>query len=210
MGENRASGVPEMILTLRENGQRRPVFESTVASFVVTMNRSELLGPDTAKWLATLPIDRPTPMHDTALSMLRTGDLTNAALQEWGADRITAGAILKDLVDNGIAVRHGGRRYAKYLFDPSYVEAVPEPRLIRDSRTSSTSHVPSDVRSILMRTVRPLQRTLWQCRGSPGKPYSHSSGSSSMPATQQRPVRRGAQNVVTAGSGLQAVRRDRA
>lgn len=131
VGENRASGIPEMIHTLRENGQRRPDFDSTISSFVVTMDRSELLGPDATAWLATLPIERPTQMHDVALSMLRSGDLTNAALREWGADRVTAGSVLRDLVDNGIAVRRGGRRYARYVLGPAFVDGRGETPVAR-------------------------------------------------------------------------------
>ena len=46
--------------------------------------------------------------------MRSTGRVTNAMLQAWGVDRVSAGAALKDLVGRGIAVNTGGRRYASY------------------------------------------------------------------------------------------------
>lgn len=124
--ENRASGIPEVVALLRDNGQRRPRFESSVLSFIVTLNRSELLGPDTREWLQQLTVPHPTAMHDIALAMLRTGDVTNEALREWGADRISAGAVLRDLVESGTAVRLGGRRYARYVLG-SVVSANVDP-----------------------------------------------------------------------------------
>src|SRR5690606_38656734 len=36
----------------------------------------------------------------------------------WGIDRVAAGQVLRDLVDQGLAVKEGGRRYARYVLDP--------------------------------------------------------------------------------------------
>ncbi|MDQ1246728.1 MAG: ATP-dependent helicase RecG, partial [Actinomycetota bacterium] len=38
--------------------------------------------------------------------------------RQWGVDRITAGQVLRDLVDQELAVKEGGRRYAQYVLDP--------------------------------------------------------------------------------------------
>lgn len=119
VAENRASGVPAMIESARRQGLPRPVFASTVTSFVVTMSRSELLGPDTRRWLSSLGRRMPTGTHEIALAMMRTGFASNAALREWGADQKTATRVLRDLVEWGLALKQGGRRYARYVLDPS-------------------------------------------------------------------------------------------
>ncbi|NMR20463.1 ATP-binding protein [Cellulomonas fimi] len=122
VAENRSTGIPTMIGLARSNGLPRPVFTSTLLGFTVTMGRSELLGPDVRAWIAGLGVPVPTPAHEIALAMMRGGPVTNAMLREWGADRIAAGQVLRDLVAQGIAVREGGRRYARYVLDPSRSE----------------------------------------------------------------------------------------
>ncbi|MDQ1293326.1 MAG: ATP-dependent helicase RecG [Actinomycetota bacterium] len=115
---NRSSGIPAMLDVARRRGLPRPSFRSSITSFVVTMNRSELLGPEVHRWIAGLNAQLPTPAHRIALAMLREGYLTNAMLRQWGVDRITAGQVLRDLVDQELAVKEGGRRYAQYVLDP--------------------------------------------------------------------------------------------
>lgn len=118
VAENRSSGVPTMIDLARENGLPRPVFRSTVTTFVVTMNRSQLLGAEVRQWINGLGLVHLTPAHEIALAMLRLGPVTNAALRQWGVDRVDAGRVLRDLVDHGVALKEGGRRYATYRLDP--------------------------------------------------------------------------------------------
>ena len=109
-----------MIDKARSRGLPRPVFSSSITSFTVTMGRSELLGPNVRRWLDGLEVALPTPVHEIALAMMRGGGYTtNAALREWGADRIAASQVLRDLVEWGLAIRHGGRRYARYSLDPA-------------------------------------------------------------------------------------------
>jgi len=139
VAENRASGIPIMISEARRHGLPRPVFESRITSFTVTMGRSELLSPEVRTWLSTLPIPLPTPAHEIAVAMMRGGFVTNAALREWGVERHVAGAVLRDLTDNGIAIRQGGRRYARYILDPA---ALDEP-------TGGHGPVPVDLESAL-------------------------------------------------------------
>ena len=107
-----------MISAARRSGLPRPIFESSVSTFVVTLGRSELLGPDVRRWLAEVPVALPTPAHEIALAMMRGGFVTNAALREWGVDRLAATQVLRDLTTAGVAVKHGGRRYARYVLDP--------------------------------------------------------------------------------------------
>jgi ATP-dependent DNA helicase RecG len=56
------------------------------------------------------------------LAMLRDGYVTNEMLRQWGVDRIAAGRVLRDLVDQGLAVKEGGRRYAQDVLDPVALE----------------------------------------------------------------------------------------
>lgn len=121
VAENRASGIPTMINQARRHGLPRPMFTSTITSFTATMSRSELLGPDVRRWLSSLAVPLPTPTHEIALAMMRAGYTTNPALREWGADRIVASQVLRDLVEWGLAIRQGGRRYARYVLDPAIV-----------------------------------------------------------------------------------------
>lgn len=124
VAENRASGIPLMIRQAQRHGLPPPVFESRVTTFTVTMSRSELLGPAVRAWLTALPVALPTPAHEIAAAMMRGGGfVTNAALRGWGVDRHAAGTVLRDLTDGGVAVRHGGRRYARYVLDPAVTPA---------------------------------------------------------------------------------------
>ena len=122
VAENRSSGIPTMIRLARAHGLPRPAFTSTVLAFTVTMGRSGLLGPDVRAWIARLGIPLLSPSHEIALAMMRGGPVTNAMLREWGADRATAGQVLRDLVESGVAVREGGRRYARYVLDPRFAD----------------------------------------------------------------------------------------
>jgi ATP-dependent DNA helicase RecG len=129
VAENRSSGIPAMLGAARRRGLPRPSFRSSVSSFVVDMARSELLNPDVLKWIAGLHAHLLTPAHQIALAMLRDDYLTNEMLRQWGVDRIAAGQVLRDLVDQGLAVKEGGRRYARYLLDPSFADRAHEPDL---------------------------------------------------------------------------------
>jgi ATP-dependent DNA helicase RecG len=118
-----------MLDVARRRGLPRPSFRSSITSFVVTMARSELLRPEVRNWIAGLNAHLPTPAHQIALAMLREGYLTNAMLRQWGVDRIAAGQVLRDLVDQELAVKEGGRRYAQYVLDPKVSGKSAEPDL---------------------------------------------------------------------------------
>ncbi|WP_089801003.1 ATP-binding protein [Cellulomonas sp. KH9] len=119
VAENRSSGIPAMLDVARRRGLPRPQFRSSITSFVVTMARSELLSPDVRHWIAGLKAHLPTQAHLIALAMLREGYLTNEMLRQWGVDRVAAGQVLRDLVEQGLAIKEGGRRYAQYVLDPA-------------------------------------------------------------------------------------------
>lgn len=118
VAENRSSGIPAMLAVARRRGLPRPNFRSSLSSFVVTMARSELLNPEVRRWITGLHAQLPTAAHEIALAMPRENYLTNEMLRQWGVDRIAAGQVLRDLVDQGLAVREGARRYARYVLDP--------------------------------------------------------------------------------------------
>ncbi|VTR78657.1 ATP-binding protein [Cellulomonas hominis] len=132
VAENRSSGIPTMIRLARTHGLPRPGFTSSVLGFTVSMGRSELLGPDVRAWIAGLGVPVPTPVHQIALAMMRGGAVTNAMLREWGADRMSAGQVLRDLVDQGVAVKEGGRRYARYVLDPDVAQRPRQPTFVME------------------------------------------------------------------------------
>ncbi|TKV56307.1 transcriptional regulator [Nakamurella flava] len=116
--ENRATGIPSMMAAARRRGISPPHFSTTISRFVVSMDRSELLGPTTQKWIDSLRANLPTNHHRIAIALLRSGPVTNEMLRQWGIDRIQAGAVLRDIVDQNLAIRDGGRRYARYTLAP--------------------------------------------------------------------------------------------
>jgi ATP-dependent DNA helicase RecG len=132
VAENRSSGIPAMLAVARRRGLPRPNFRSSIASFVVTMARSELLSPEVRRWIVGLHAQLPTPAHVIALAMLRESYLTNEMLRQWGVDRIAAGQVLRDLVDQRLAIKEGGRRYARYLLDPTILGRPAEPDLLSE------------------------------------------------------------------------------
>lgn len=136
VAENRSSGIRAMLDVARRRGLPRPQFRTSITSFVVTMARSELLSPDVRRWIAGLDADLPTHAHLIALAMLREGYLTNEMLRQWGVDRVAAGQVLRDLVEQGLAIKEGGRRYAQYVLDPTAAGRPVEPDLVSSLLTS--------------------------------------------------------------------------
>lgn len=113
--ENRGSGIPQVMASLREAGMSPPTFEAAPAHLKVTVPQHALLSPDIIEWIASLPARGLTDIQHLALAMMRTtGRATNPMLQAWGTDSNTAGMALRDLVTRGLCVRSGGRRYASY------------------------------------------------------------------------------------------------
>lgn len=120
VAENRASGIPAMVEATRRRGLPRPTFASTLTRFEVTLRRSELLSPRVREWILRVCPHHRTELHELALALMRTGSVTNEMLREYGADRIEAGNVLRDLVERGLALReNSSRRYAQYVLDPS-------------------------------------------------------------------------------------------
>lgn len=113
--ENRGSGLLSVLAELRRVGMSPPEFGVTPSRVAVTVPQHALLAPETVAWIGSLKQGGLTDEQHLALAMMRsTGRVTNAMLQAWGVDRLSAGKALKDLVDRGVAVTNGGRRYASY------------------------------------------------------------------------------------------------
>jgi len=143
VAENRASGIPAIVRESRQLGQPRPEFDSSISSFTVSMSSSALLDDEVYRRIERLQIPGRTREKDIALAMLLRAPITNEMLREWGMDRIVAGGVLRDLVDIGVAVKRGGRRYASYVLDDS-ARAASEPTAERVQGDTSDRARPVD------------------------------------------------------------------
>jgi ATP-dependent DNA helicase RecG len=126
--ENRGSGLLGVLAELRRVGMSPPEFHAPPSHVTVTVPQHALLAPETIAWIGSLGEPGLTDAQHLALAMMRsTGRVTNAMLQAWGVDRLSAGAALKDLVGRGLATSTGGRRYASYQLveDVSSHDAQP-------------------------------------------------------------------------------------
>lgn len=113
--ENRGSGIPTMLTSLRTAGMSPPHFDMRIANTQVAVPRHALLDDETLMWLSTLELDGLSDQHRLALAMMREGQsVNNEMLREWGMHRADATSVLSQLVQRGLAVREGGRRYAVY------------------------------------------------------------------------------------------------
>jgi ATP-dependent DNA helicase RecG len=127
--ENRGSGLLSVMAELRRAGMSPPEFDVKPGRVTVTVPQHALLAPETVAWIGSLRQAGLSDEQHLALAMMRTaGRVTNAMLQAWGVDRLSAGRVLKELVGRGLAASTGGRRYASYHL----VEDVPtqEARLL--------------------------------------------------------------------------------
>ena len=136
--ENRGSGIPSVMAELRRVGMSPPTYDAMPARVAVTVPQHALLGPDTARWIGSLGQHGLGDAQQLALAMARsTGQVTNAMLQAWGVDRLTAGEALRDLVARGLVARGGGRRHATYRMLPTppggSAGHVPDPTVSSDT-----------------------------------------------------------------------------
>lgn len=123
--ENRASGLTRVMRRLREAGMSPPEFDITPGHVHVTVPRHALLDPATVKWIGSVGIRDLSNVHHLALAMMRSrGSVSNEMLRAWGVETHAATGALRDLVQRGIALKFGGRRYATYeLVDPETATA---------------------------------------------------------------------------------------
>lgn len=116
--ENRGSGIRAMVSAMREAHLEPPKFEDHRDYFKVTFYNQALLDQESLAWLnqfSSIPLNS---RQRTALVYLRKHEqITN---QEYcrlnSVDSVTATKDLKGLVDSGLVVMQGTRRWAHYHF----------------------------------------------------------------------------------------------
>lgn len=168
VAENRGSGIPAMLATLRRAGLTTPVFADRIGSFSVTFPKHSLLDSSTVAWLQSLGTGL-TDAQCMALALMREGrTVTNASLRQLGLDSREATSALTDLVERRLARSWGGRRYAQYALDPA-VSTTSETQRAKDTPTiigktepgALGTRVPRDerlrqTRALLLAATRPL------------------------------------------------------
>lgn len=113
--ENRGSGIPSVMNSLRSAGMSPPDFDTDLLRVQVTVPRHALLDERTIAWLDGLGRPGLTEQQRLALAMMRRGEsVSNETLRAWGLHRTDATNALTGLVALGLVERHGGRRYARY------------------------------------------------------------------------------------------------
>jgi len=114
--ENRGSGIPMMIASMRGAHLEPPVFRDTRSSFRVVFKNHTLLDPETVAWLnrfASYPLSDAQRM---GLAYLRANrSLTNSDYRRLNnTTTVEATRDLRDLVDLDLIEMHGTRRWAYY------------------------------------------------------------------------------------------------
>ncbi|MFQ1003544.1 ATP-binding protein [Modestobacter sp. SSW1-42] len=127
VAENRGSGIPAMLATLRQAGMTTPVFTSRISGFTVVFPKHSLLDAETVTWLHSLGTGL-TEAQCMALALMREGrTVTNSSLRQLGLDSREATTTLVDLVERGLARTWGGRRYAQYALTETSSREVTDP-----------------------------------------------------------------------------------
>lgn len=134
--EHRGSGIAAMIATLRRLGMQPPVFEDRVVTFEVGFSNASLLDEDSLRWLEARSGYRPlSDPQRLALAYLRhrsyIGNQDYCRLT--GVDSRVATRELSELVEQGLVVRHGVRRWATYSLAGEQ-ESVGAARAVRIDR----------------------------------------------------------------------------
>lgn len=116
--ENRGSGLLAVVQELRRVGMSPPEFRVSPGSVDVVVPQHALLSDEVRGWIASLGHPGLSDQQQLALAMMRGGRITNAMLRTWGLDMHEASQALRDLVARGLAVKSGGKRYARYQLAP--------------------------------------------------------------------------------------------
>lgn len=115
VSENRGSGLPRVMTRLRKAGMSPPRFDVAPGHVHVTVPQHALLDPPTVEWIARITNAALTDEQHIALALMRnTGAVSNEMLRAWGIEPHAATTALRGLVDLGLALKLGGRRYATY------------------------------------------------------------------------------------------------
>lgn len=124
-----ASGIPDVLASLRAAGMVPPVFHDLGVRFTVRMPNHALLAPADLQWLAAIDL----PLNDAqrhALVAMRHGQVwTNSSFRAaFPRDSTAARADLQGLVDARLATAHGERGGRTYSLAPEVAAGrLPEP-----------------------------------------------------------------------------------
>lgn len=148
--ENRGSGIPTMIKALRRAGLTPPEFRSRIRDFRLTIPKHALLDPDTVAWIDDLGQLGLSAAQRMILALLAEGrTVTNQVVRNLGVDGRRATAELAGLVTQGLAVRVGERRHARYVLNP-----VRSP-VASGNATATGSTKPGDRDSQILALIQP-------------------------------------------------------
>lgn len=115
VAENRGSGLVSAVVALRKAGMSPPEFDAEPGRLMVTVPRTALLAPATVEWIARLGLVGLTDAQHLALAIMRSsGRASVGMLRAWGVSDTDARRAVRDLVERGVCVRTGGKRYASY------------------------------------------------------------------------------------------------
>lgn len=131
--ENRGTGIRTMIAALRAARMSPPEFADRVSRFTVSFPNHTLLAEDVLRWLDSLGQDGLSEAQCVALALLREGGhLDNQEYRSHvGVDSRVATAELRDLVERGLVVQTGTRRWARYELAGSAADpSVPQRRRV--------------------------------------------------------------------------------
>lgn len=155
--ENRGSGLLSVLSEMRRVGMSPPEFAVTPGGVTVRVPQHALLGPETSAWIASLGHPGLDDAQQLALAMMRvSGQVTNPMLQAWGVDPLAAGRALRDLVEKGLAVSSGGRRYATYRLLNAATESTAEAPLHAAGSDASRSPL-SGIEAELQATLHAIR-----------------------------------------------------
>ncbi|MEA3344888.1 MAG: ATP-binding protein [Chloroflexota bacterium] len=126
--ENRGSGIPMMITSMREAHLEPPQFHDTRASFRVIFKNHTLLDPETVTWLNQFALYPLIDAQRMALAYLRINRrMTNSDYRRLNnTTTVEATRELRGLVDLGLIEMHGTRRWAYYT-----LSVLPQPREVQ-------------------------------------------------------------------------------
>jgi ATP-dependent DNA helicase RecG len=131
--ENRGSGVRDMRIALRQAGMRPPELTDRISTFTVTIPNHALLGDDVVRWIAGLRQPDLTESQVIGLAIMRSGQRLDNITYRTAAtlDSRVATTELQDLVNRGLAVQDGSRRWATYtLAEDASPLSQPTPRSV--------------------------------------------------------------------------------
>src|SRR3989338_1463140 len=114
--ENRGTGIPSMIDALRKAGMEPPQFMNSMTQFKVVCFNQSLFDKETLSWLAQFSGADLNDRQRFALAYIYHKEKLNnfeyCRMNE--CDSRVAGKELGELVDSGLVIQHGTRRWAFY------------------------------------------------------------------------------------------------